>query len=325
MASKCLFTLCLLLLFLAIQSSLSVEQISHFITAASTMNNSKTLTLRDYLHSSSEVFPSGTVLMLSPGVHAMPCKAGAVVIRNVSDIALLGSEDTVIRRVSVPGGKDVDIIEPTTVIDCLNCLTGLSFISVSKLSIKRIVFTRCGAESTVGYGDPTTKVLTDTIALSIVGSHNLTLDTVLFEETSGSYSLALLNANGRSAIVNTTVLQDIIYDVRSQYIFNINPKPNRVGGIVVLFRDFKSRLPINPKYEKSKVLIESLNLIYNLVHPYSTDTDDSLPYLEISIISCYQNIDIRLRNVTIHTTFNKTLIPYRGKGNIVIELHRESL
>ena len=237
----------------------------------------------------------------------MPCEAGAVVIRNVSDIALLGSEDTVIKRVPVPGGQDLNIIEPSTVIDCLDCSTGFSFISVSKLSVRRIVFTRCGVESTVGYGDWSTQVLTSTIALSIVGGHNITLDTVLFQDTIGSYSLVLLNVNGRSVIVNTTVVQDI------------NPKP--AGTIALLFRDFKSRLPINQECEKSELLIESLNLIYKIVTTAAA-VYDFLMYLEISILSCYLDIDIYLRNVTMHTTFNNSLIP-RASKNIVIELHQE--
>ena len=52
---------------------------------------SGTGSLTDYLHSASQVFSSFTTLVFSPGVHNM-CEDSVVVMRDVTNIALVGSE-----------------------------------------------------------------------------------------------------------------------------------------------------------------------------------------------------------------------------------------
>jgi len=63
------------------------------------------------------------------------CEDSVVVIRDVTNIALIGSETTATKSVQVGDEEVVDVIEPSTVIDCHGCPTGFVFTNVSEVTI----------------------------------------------------------------------------------------------------------------------------------------------------------------------------------------------
>jgi len=116
-----IFTLCLLSLVMC-QGVSSQENATrtHTITAGSGPGS-----LTHYLQSASQAFSSFTTLVFSPGVHDM-YKDSVVVIRDVTNIALIGSETATTKSIQVGDGELVDVIEPSTVIDCHGSLTGFA-------------------------------------------------------------------------------------------------------------------------------------------------------------------------------------------------------
>ena len=105
------------------------------------------------------------------------CEDSAVVIRDVTNMALIGSETTTTKSVQMDDGEVVDVIEPSTVIDCHGCPTRFVFTNVSELSVKGITLIQCGGEFTES--DVRKVSLTSYLsALTIVNVHNLTLDSV---------------------------------------------------------------------------------------------------------------------------------------------------
>ena len=97
-----IFNVCLLLL--VICQGVSYATRTHTITAGS-----GTASLTDYLHSASQVFSSFTSLVFSPGVHDM-CEDSMVVIRDVTNIAFIGSENISTMSVQVGDRELVGVI-----------------------------------------------------------------------------------------------------------------------------------------------------------------------------------------------------------------------
>ena len=136
------------------------------------------------------------------------CEDSAVVIRDVTNMALIGSETTTTKSVQMDDGEVVDVTEPSTVIDCHGCPTGFVFTNVSELSVKGITLIRCGGEFTES--DVTKVSLTSYLsALTIVNVHNLTLDTVSFTNTTRNYGLIAINVLGKLTIRNTVVQEEV--------------------------------------------------------------------------------------------------------------------
>ena len=214
---------------------------THTITAGS-----GTGSLTDYLHSASQVFSSFTTLVFSPRVHDM-CEDSVVVIRNVSNIALIGSEATTTKSVQVGDGEVVDVIELSTVIDCHGCPTGFVFTNVSEFLVKRITLAHCGGFFTVKH---TQKWFTNYLSsLTIVAVQNLTLDTVSFTNQTGNYSLVAINMLGQSAIMNTVVVQTV----------SLSPV-HQQGNILLLYTDKLYQQSITNK--QSILFVESVVLSY---------------------------------------------------------------
>ena len=112
------------------------------------------------------------------------CEDSVVVIRDVTNIALIGSETTTTKSVQVGDGEMVDVIEPSTVIDCHGFLTGFAFSNVTQLTLKRIALIQCGGYFTVHYASkvPLAQNFVSSMhylsSLTLVAVRVLTLDTL---------------------------------------------------------------------------------------------------------------------------------------------------
>ena len=268
------FSVCLLIL-------LSCQQVStRTITAGS-----GTGSLTDYLHSASQVFFSFTTLVFSPGVHDM-CEDSVVVIRDVTNIALIGSETTTTKSVQVGGGEVVDVIEPSTVIDCHGCPTGFVFSNVSELSMKRITLAQCGGSFFVYY-ETTPWSAHYPSSLTFVTVQDLTLDTVSFRNNTGNYSLVAINLLGKSTIMNTLIAQNT----------SLSPVYQQ-GSILLFYADLRNQQSILTK--QSVLFVDSVVFLYT-AKGYFLPIDSDWPYFVMAICSCSFEIQISLMYITIHT------------------------
>jgi len=93
---------------------------------------------------------------------------------------LIGSETTTTKSVQVGDGEVVDVTEPSTVIDCHGCPTGLAFTNVSELSMYRITLAQYGGYFTVNSTGCRSSVIIFTV-------QNHKLDTMSFKNTTGYY------------------------------------------------------------------------------------------------------------------------------------------
>ena len=116
------------------------QDYSTFNITAGTSNGSLTAYFRD----SENIFSrSFTTLVFSPGVHYL-CENSTVVIRNVTNLALLGS-NVVFARAWNHSNRIVEASQPSTIIHC--CLgDGFTFINVSNLTISNITLRECEEE-----------------------------------------------------------------------------------------------------------------------------------------------------------------------------------
>ena len=252
--------------------------------------------LTDYLHTGSLQFPSFTTLLFSPGVHDM-CEERVVVIRDVTSIALIGSDSTHTRSVQVGGGKVMEVIEPSTVIDCHDYNTGFAFINVSRLTLKQISIKRCGA-----YFDTILNHAQFVSSLTIVSVYMLTMDTVSLQNTGRNFNLVTVNVLGPSSITNVSVLQEI-YEV-----INISlPLSYWQGGVLISYTD-----ELSMEHSRSEdVIFTGLELsresgsvslsIKSLVLLYKADFEVGCPLLLLNISSCLlDSVSITLQSVTLH-------------------------
>ena len=254
---------------------------------------SGTGSLTDYLHSASQVFSSFTTLIFSPGVHDM-CEDSVVVIRDVTNTALIGSETTTTKSVQVGDGEVVDVIEPSTVIHCHGCPTGFVFTNVSELSMKRITLAQCG-----GYLTNHTKAA----SLTIVTVQSLVLDTVSFRNTSGEYGLIIINALGQSTIRSIFVLQEVF-----EY---------QTGSILFSYADLYLW---NISNQKITLYVESLVILY---FENGIGFANYWPYLALDISSCHLDLQVVLRHITVHITFDPAVIfIFPAKILIAIQIHK---
>ena len=207
------------LLVLTAQLALCQQQQQQQVTVTHIRAGNGSGSLTDYLHTGSLQFPSFTTPLFSPGVHDM-CEERVVVIRDVTSIALIGSDSTHTRSVQVGGGKVVEVTEPSTVIDCHGCPTGFAFVNVSGLILKQIQLVRCGGKGGVNEGDLNHLLIdfdsTASSSLTLMSIHTLLMETVMFKNTGTVYSIIALNILGISHIVNTSVFQEIHKDSSSQ-------------------------------------------------------------------------------------------------------------
>ena len=214
------------------------------------------------------------------------CEDSVVVIRDVTNIALIGSETTTTRSVRVSDGEVVDVVEPSTVIDCHGFPTGFAFFGISQLSIKRISLTQCG-----GYFTPT--VVSQERYLSsliIVSTHNLQLYKVYFKNTRDDYSLVTINVLGQSIIVDVVVIQVVPF--RSQY---------QQGRILLLYTN--DLLTLSP----NKDILFSVESMVFLYTTSWLDFTHSWPYLRIDICSCHAYIHMTIENISVHTMLDSAL------------------
>ena len=283
------FNVCFLILVTCQGASYATRTI---ITAGS-----GTGSLTDYLHSASQVFSSFTTLVFSPGVHDM-CEDSVVVIRDVTNIALIGSETTTTKSVQVGDGEVVDVIEPSTVIDCHGCLTGFVFSNVSELSMYRITLAQCG-----GYPRSKVPFTSYLAALAILTTKNLTLDTVSFKSTAtGCYGLVTVDVLGQSTIRNTFVQQ------------KVSERPH--GNILLSYTE---SYPPNFMNETNTLYIHSMICLYFENKSFAL-LQNLWPYLSLDISSCHVDLHIILTYVSVHITFDFANIPHRPSREVPIRI-----
>ena len=232
------------------------------------------------------------------------CEDSVVVIRDVTNIALIGSETTTTRSVQVGDGEVVDVVEPSTVIDCHGCQTGFAFVGISQLSIKRISLTQCG-----GYFTPS--VVSQERYLSsvtIVFVHNLTLNAVHFRNTRSNYSLVAINVLGQSTIMDTIVLQEVPLIPAYQN-----------GNILVLYTgDLRT---LSPKKE-IMLSVVSVGYFYTADWLGFPSVGFGWPYLRIDICSCYAQIYMILKDISVHIVLGSVVksCAYSDKAVLEIEV-----
>ena len=308
-----IFALCLLSLVMC-QGVSSQENATrtYTITAGSGPGS-----LTDYLHNASQVFSSFTTLVFSPGVHDM-CEDSVVVIRDVTNIALIGSETTTTKSVQVGDGEMVDVIEPSTVIDCHGFLTGFAFSNVTQLTLKRIALIQCGGYFTVHYASkvPLAQNFVSSMrylsSLTLVAVRDLTLDTLSFRNSGGNYSLVVINVLGNSTIANVVVVQDVV-----------SFPPYQQGNVLLLYTEHLYSQNITNKYILS---IASMTFLYTYTANgghFLTFVGDDWPYLMINVSTCHP-IQIMSRKVTVHTTADPTVIYSTNKAVIEIEVSQDA-
>jgi len=221
-----------------------------------------------------------------------------VVIRDVTNIALIGSETTTTKSVQVGGGEVVDVTEPSTVIDCHGCPTGFVFTNVSELSMYRITLAQCG-------GYPRSKVpFTSYLeALAILTTKNLTLDTVSFKSTAaGCYGLVTVDVLGQSTIRNTFVQQTV-----SEHLH---------GNILLSYTEL---YPPNFMNETNTLFIHSMICLYFENKSFAL-LSNLWPYLCLDISSCHVDLHIILTHVSVHITFDFANLPNTPSRKVPIRV-----
>ena len=207
------------------------------------------------------------------------CEDSVVVIRDVTNIALIGNETTATKSVQVGDGEVVDVIEPSTVIDCHGCPTGFVFTNVSEVTIYTIMLAQCGGYLSMNFNS----------SLTIVTVYNLRLDRVAFRKNTGNYSLVAINVLGQSAITNTSVQQNV----------SLSPAYQQ-GNVFLSYTEHV--YPLKMIKEKNILYVESLVLFYTANGAGFTSIHNSWPYLSVKILSCSFDIKLSLKYITIHTT-----------------------
>ena len=268
--------------------------------------------LTDYLHTGSLQFPSFTTLLFSPGVHDM-CEERVVVIRDVTSIALIGSDSTHTRSVQVGGGKVVEVTEPSTVVDCHDYNTGFAFINVSRLTLKRILIKRCGA-----YFDTILNHAQFVSSLTIVSVYMLTMDTVSLQNTGRNFNLVIVNMLGPSSISNVSVLQEIYGDVNVSLPLYISFWQ---GGVLISYTDELSVKHRRSEFEHSQESGSGSLSIKSLVLLYKADFKVGSPLLLLNISSCLlDSVSITLQSVTLHILLLGTNIVEYAEDIVSIEV-----
>ena len=279
------FTICLILLVICEGTFSQSHATSTYLITAGNSTGS----LTDYLRNVNQAFPSFTTLVFSPGVHDM-CEDSVVVIKDVTNIALMGCEATSTRSVQVGNGEVVNITEPSTVIDCHGCPSGFIFTNVSEVSVKRIALVQCGAHFIINHTG-VVPLSSTTSSLTILAVWNLTLDTVLFINNTGNYSLVAINTLGHSTIMNTLVLQ------------KVSPFPAfKQGNIFLSFTD--SLHLLKPMKEKSVLNVMSMVFVYTA---NDASFHNGWPYLLVDIASCSLDIQLSFNSISIHTDFHSNV------------------
>ena len=297
----------LLLLLLCLVLAAAIQQ-QVTVTHIRAGNGSGSLT--DYLHTGSLQFPSFTTLLFSPGVHDM-CEERVVVIRDVTSIALIGSDSTHTRSVQVGGGKVVEVTEPSTVINCHDYNTGFAFINVSRLTLKQISIKRCGA-----YFDTILNHAQFVSSLTIVSVYMLTMDTVSLQNTGRNFNLVIVNVLGTSSITNISVLQEI-YEV-----VNISlPLSYWQGGVLISYTDELSVKHSRSEFEHSQESGSVSLSIESLVLLYKADFEVGCPLLLLNISSfLLDSVSITLKSVTLHILLLGTDIVEDAEDIVSIEV-----
>ena len=249
--------------------------------------------LADYLQHSGLKIPSFTTLVFSSGVHSM-CKDGVVVSRDATDIALIGDDVTYTKWVQIGGGKTVDVIEPSTVIDCHGCSTGFAFQNVSRLTLRRISIRNCGA-----YFNALLNHTQFASSLTLASVYTLTLDTLSFHGKGRNFSLVAINVLGLSTITTVSVLQEVNGETN---FYSILPLSYIEGGILISYSD-----DLLVQYSKDSVnsstpdlSIDTLSMFYTVHFHLGYG-----PLLVIKISSCtLDSVSILLQNVRVHIWLN---------------------
>ena len=261
--------------------------------------------LANYLHNAGMEIPSFTTLVFSSGVHHM-CEDRAVVIRDVTDIALIGSDITHTTHVQVGGGETVNVIEPSTVIDCKGCPTGFAFINVSQLTLKKILICNCGA-----YFDTLLYQVQFVSSLTLASVYKFTLDTITFHGTGLSFNLVSINALGPSDIRNLSVLQEVNGLTNSPWTL---PLSYIEGGILISYTDGAGYFV---ELESSRSLsIDSLVFYYRIEFELGPK-----PMLMLNISSCtLDSVSITLQNVALHIWLHDTNKIVHNEDVVSIEI-----
>ena len=279
------------LLVLTAQLALCQQQQQVTVTHIRAGNGSGSLT--DYLHTGSLQFPSFTTLLFSPGVHDM-CEERVVVIRDVTSIALIGSDSTHTRSVQVGGGKVVEVTEPSTVVDCHGCPTGFAFVNVSIITFKQIQLVRCGGK---GVKEEMLNPFwfsrldnATTSSLTLVSVQNLSLETVMFKNTGTVYSIIAVNIQSNSHMVDVSVLQEM-HKVSNLEIYPDSDKI--IGGNVFL--------------SVSDIAVFSL-ISMNILHSVDGDSHD-LPVFTLDLTYLYEG-KVQLIGLNVHVKTKNEFEPY---------------
>ena len=246
--------------------------------------------LASYLNEISMNIPSFTTLVFTTGLHYM-CEDTAVVIRDATNISLIGSNITHTRTQQAGNRETVHIIEPSTVIDCQECPTGFVFLNVTHLVIERISMQNCGA-----YHDSLVNGTQFISSLTLALVNTATLDTLSFHGIGRNYHLVAINLLGASQIKNISILQEV-HDQFNIYL----PFSHKVGGILFFLYSVYEMTGHLQSFEDSSGLrnlsIDSLMIFYTVNFEIGPD-----PVLQLDITSCAVDdlIHLMLQNVAVH-------------------------
>ena len=282
----------LLMLMLAVLYTAESSETHHISTGSGPSS------LEGYLYSNNLTIPSFSTLVLAPGAHSL-CVNRGVIVRDASHIALIGSEVTHTSHVATRGVEMVDIVEPSSVIDCMGCQTGLAFINVSHVSVKKILFLNCGAH----YDDVLVGAqFTSSLTLSSV--HSATLDTILFNGEGRDFHLVAVNVLGPSQIKSVAVVQEVY----GEFNWTI-PASFLKGGILISYTDNVS-VQYSGQTVDSSTGVDSLD-IDSVVMFFVVDIELGSDFLlSIKLAACgaaLENaINITLQNVAVHIWLNDT-------------------
>ena len=230
------------------------------------------------------------------------CMDRVVIGRDVTDVALIGDDETYTKPVHIQGGETVYVTEPSTVIDCRGCSTGFAFQNVSRLTLKRILIRNCGAYFR--------ELLLNTqfiSSLTLTSIYTLTLDTVSFHSKGRNFNLVAINVLGPSTINTVSVIQKV-YPTTSYTL--------QEGSILISFTD---DLPVQCNKDSVNSSIPEYLSIDNLVMLYTEDADlGSDRFLILNLLSCaLDSINILVQNVRVHIFLNTKIVPHTEEVVIV--------
>ncbi len=161
-------------------------------------------TLSYFATNPDQYFVSGATFVFLPGEHQLG-NDGFVVIRDVADLSLVGSENASIQYL----GEYLHTLEPNAMIYCTGGGSGFVFINVSNLHISDLGFELCGAvippdlatealtvQTTSSFSIPNNTLKS---ALLLVKVHSLDMNAVLVSHSFG-YGLLAINTIGEVLI-----------------------------------------------------------------------------------------------------------------------------